>query len=208
LKCQAPRPLPGRTGSPKIQTSSRLSTTAPTICLAKVPSFFHVLPFQRRARDFASEPSTKAQTLAAEEASAAATKSPFLPGNEEVFVQVDPLRRQAVGEFPWLNAHPPVLPTATIALKFGSPPLRVCLTRCQDGAAAVPADAEAPAAPVTATAAAMAAAAPSDARPRRCRRRADPDGARRLAGAAGPCSAVAVGADGPSSACPVTSFSC
>lgn len=100
--------------------------------------------------------------MADDDAPAATTTSPFWLGNE-TSVQDDPLRRQAVGfEIP-LNAHPPLRPTATTAVKSPRGPLGTRLTIRQDGPAGVPAIAGG--APVTASAAATPIAAPRKFRP-------------------------------------------
>ena len=83
-----------------------------------------------------------------------------------------PLRFHAVGlEMP-LKAQPPVLPTATTAVKSPLPPLCTCLTKCQDGPDEVAASAHADAAPVMARAVVMLAAAAVALRPHRRGRRA------------------------------------
>jgi hypothetical protein len=100
------------------------------------------------------------------------TSSSLRPGNA-TRVQDDPLRSQAVGPETPLKAHPPVLPTATTAVKMPVVPLCTRLTMCQDGLAdvAATADAVAVATPATASAAAATPAAAARAvRPRRrCR---------------------------------------
>jgi hypothetical protein len=102
-------------GWPNTQTSLALRTTAPPICAGKDRWTDQWLPFQRSARDLPPLV-VNAQTLVADDAPAATTSSPFWLGNE-TWVQDDPLRRQAVGfEIP-LNAHPPLRPTATTAVK-------------------------------------------------------------------------------------------
>src|SRR5580693_4351808 len=108
-----------------------LMTTAPPICSAKDRCTVQVRPFHRSARDCAPA-AVNAQTSAGAAAPAATTTSLGSPGNGTC-VQVDPLRRQAVGTVPWLKAQPPVLPTATTALKPPNDPLCTPLTMCQAG---------------------------------------------------------------------------
>src|SRR5580693_8612798 len=110
-----------------------LMTTAPPICWAKDRCTVQVRPFHRSARDCAP-PAVNAQTSPGDAAPAATTTSLGLPGNGTC-VQVDPLRRQAVGTGPWLKAQPPVRPTAMTAVKPPNGPLCTCLTMSQAGVA-------------------------------------------------------------------------
>src|ERR1700691_972555 len=168
LQCQVRSPLPGEMGSPNTHTSVALTTTAPPICSAKDRLTDQWLPFQRSAVP-ALPPAVNAQTFVADDASAATTSSPLWPANETC-VHDAPLRFHAVGlEMP-LKAQPPVLPTATTAVK--SPPLCTCLTKCQDGPDEVAASAHADAAPVMARAVVMLAAAAVALRPHLRGRRA------------------------------------
>src|ERR1700677_2546389 len=115
-------------------------TTAPPICLEKDRWTVQVRPFHRSGRDCAPA-AVNAQTSVDEVAPAATTTSLGWPGNATC-VQVDPLRRQAVGTEPWLKAQPPFLPTATTAVKPPNGPLCTCLTMRQagGGGCAVPPD--------------------------------------------------------------------
>src|SRR5580658_5785482 len=110
-----------------------LMTTAPPICSAKDRCTVQVRPFHRSARDCAPA-AVNAQTSAGAAAPAATTTSLGSPGNGTC-VQVDPLRRQAVGTVPWLKAQPPVRPTAMTAVKPPNGPLCTCLTMCHPAAA-------------------------------------------------------------------------
>src|SRR6202451_2171028 len=148
-------------GSPNTHTSVALTTTAPPICSAKDRLTDQWLPFQRSAVP-PLPPAVNAQTFVADDASAATTSSPLWPGNETC-VHDAPLRFHAVGlEMP-LKAQPPVLPTATTAVK--SPPLCRCLTKCQDRPGEVAASAHAAGAPAMAGAVVMLAAAAAAPRP-------------------------------------------
>src|SRR6202161_4296920 len=148
-------------GSPNTHTSVALTTTAPPICSAKDRLTDQWLPFQRSAVP-ALPPAVNAQTFVAEDASAATTSSPLWPG-DETCVHDAPLRFHAVRLEMRVKAQPPVLPTATTAVK--SPPLCTCLTKCQDGPDEVAASAHADAAPVMARAVVMLAAAAVALRP-------------------------------------------
>src|SRR5580692_2852989 len=110
-----------------------LMTAAPPICWAKDRCTVQVWPFHRSACDCAP-PAVNAQTSVGDAAPAATTTSLGWPGNGTC-VQVDPLRRHAVGTGPWLKAHPPVRPTAMTAVKPPNGPLCTCLTMCQAAAA-------------------------------------------------------------------------
>src|SRR5580692_8243731 len=98
--------------------SSGLITVAPAISRVKVRLTVQVRPSQRSTRDW-FRLAVNTQTSLAEMALAATTNSSLLPGNG-TWVQVDPLRRQAVGPdvpLPRLNAQPPFLPAAMTKLK-------------------------------------------------------------------------------------------
>src|SRR5260370_5821801 len=138
-------------------------TTAPPTCAAKDLWTDQWLPFQRSARDLPPL-AVNAHTLVADDAPAATTSSPFWLGNE-TRTQDGPLRFHAVGRAIPLKAHPPVRPTATIAVKSPRAPLGTRLTMRQDAlagvtAVAVAAKVTASAAPVTASAVPTAAPPP------------------------------------------------
>jgi hypothetical protein len=97
----------GKDGWPNTQTSPGLITAAPPIGSLKLRRTVQARPSQCRARDWLP-PVVKAQTSAAEVASAAMTTSLGSPGNGAA-VHDDPLRRQAkAGEFApeCISGHP------------------------------------------------------------------------------------------------------
>src|ERR1700678_6678 len=110
-------------GSPKTQTSSALSTTAPPICRWNECTMLQALPFQWYTRDCVTVPWVNAHASLGERAAAAMT-GPVTPrvGNGTCF-QLDPLRSHAVGVLIPLNAHPPLLPSAATAVKSPVAPL-------------------------------------------------------------------------------------
>ena len=71
-----------------------------------------VRPFQRSAR-YCAPPAVNAHTSLGDVAPAATTTSLLFPGNVTC-VQVDPLRRHAVGAGAWLNAQPPSADRVTV----------------------------------------------------------------------------------------------
>src|SRR5882672_10642195 len=78
-KCHAPSRWPFAAGAPNTQTLVRLSTRAPPTCLENECTRLQVLPFQRSTRDLAA-PAVNAHTSVADDAPAATTRSPGLPG--------------------------------------------------------------------------------------------------------------------------------